>query len=332
MLESRDFRCEEGGQMLVFYLLSGSERIVHRYTSLAIVTAAFSFGMAVAATPAIGVALSEGTIVVNDAQTPGNATVFNGTTLQTQRTSSQVRLKDGAQVRFDLDSRGTLFSDHVDLQQGSARISDYSANANGLNVRASGGSSANVTMKGKVVEIAALTGDVQVFNAAGMNVANLVPGRALDLRPADAGVNAPSSLTGCPVKSGNNFMLTDEASNVTAQLRGGDLKAGTRVHVTGNLVPNAKAASPATQVIAVTGATEAGGACAPVVAKKYRQQAPAGASAPAAPAAGAGVSTGVIVGVSVAAAAGIAVGAAYGVGAIGGGTPCVPTSAQPCPS
>jgi len=141
--------------MLVSNLLSGSERIVHRYTSLAIVTAAFSFGMAAAATPAIGVALSEGTIVVNDAQTPGNATVFNGTTLQTQQASSQVRLKDGAQVRFDLDSRGTLFSDHVDLKQGTARISDYSANANGLSVRASGDSSASVTMKGKVVEVAA---------------------------------------------------------------------------------------------------------------------------------------------------------------------------------
>jgi hypothetical protein len=288
--------------------------------------------MAAAATPAIGVALSEGTIVVNEAQTPGNATVFNGTTLQTQRTSSQVRLKDGAQVRFDLDSRGTLFSDHVDLQQGSARISDYSANANGLSVRASGDSSANVTMKGKVVEVAALTGNVQVFNAAGMNVANLIPGRALDLRPADAGARAPSSLTGCPVKSGNNFLLTDEASNVTAQLRGGDLKVGTRVHVTGDLVPNAKPVSPATQVIAVTDTTEAGGACAPLVPKKYRQQ--AGATAPpAAPAAAStGVSTGVIVGVAVVAAAGVGIGVAYGVGALGGSTPCVPTSAQPCPS
>ena len=307
---------------------------MHRYTSLAIVTAAFSFGMATAATPAIGVALSEGTILVNDAQTAGNATVFNGTTLQTQRTSSQVRLKDGAQVRFDLDSRGTLFSDHIDLQQGSARISDYSANANGLSVRASGDASANVTMKGKVVEIAALTGNVQVFNAAGMNVANLLPGRALDLRPADAGAKAPSSLTGCPVKSGSSFLLTDEASNVTAQLRGGDLKAGTRVHVTGNLVPNAKAVSPATQVIAVIETTEAGGACAPNVPKALRQQQPAaGASAPAAaPAASTGVSTAVIVGVSVAAAAGVGIGVAYGVGAIGGSTPCVPTSSQPCPS
>jgi hypothetical protein len=317
--------------MLAFSLLSGSERIVHRYTSLAIVTAAFSFGMAAAATPAIGVALSEGTIVVNDAQTPGNATVFNGTTLQTQRSSSQVRLKDGAQVRFDLDSRGTLFSDHVDLQQGSAKISDYSANALGLSVRASGDSSANVTMKGKVVEVAALTGNVQVFNAAGMNVANLVPGRALDLRPQDAGAKAPSSLTGCAVKSGSNTLLTDETSNVTAQLRGGSVKAGTRVQVTGTLVPNATAASPATQVIAVTGVKEVGGTCSKS-ASAAAGAAAGGATAAAGASSSVGVSTGVIVGVGIAAAAGVGIGVAYGVGAIGGSTPCVPTSSQPCPS
>jgi hypothetical protein len=287
--------------------------------------------MASAATPAIGVALSQGIIVVNDAQTPGNATVFNGTTLQTQGTSSQVRLKDGAQVRFDLDSRGTLFSDHVDLQKGSARITDYSANANGLSVRASGDSSAYVTMKGKVVEVAALTGSVQVFNAAGMNVANLLPGRALDLRPQDAGARAPSSLTGCPVKSGNNTLLTDETSNVTAQLRGGSVKTGTRVQVTGTLVPNATAASPATQVIAVTSVKEVGGTCSKAgaaAAGAAAGGAAAGAAAGAGAGAAVGVSTAVIVGVGVAAAAGVTVGALYGTGTIGNSCPTT-TSPQP---
>jgi ferric-dicitrate binding protein FerR (iron transport regulator) len=196
------------------------------------------------ATPAIGVAVSEGTILVNDAQTPGNTTIFDGSTLQTQRATSQVRLKDGAQVRFDSESRGKLFTDHVDLQQGSAKISAYSAVANGLDVRADGNSSATVSVKGKVVEVAALTGSVHVFNAEGMNVANLLPGRALDLRPQDAGASSPSSLTGCPVKSGSNFLLTDETSNVTAQLRGGKVSAGKRVQVTGSLVPNAAPRCP----------------------------------------------------------------------------------------
>jgi hypothetical protein len=303
---------------------------VHRIKALAIVSAGLTLGVPVfAATPAIGVAMSEGTIVVNDAQTPGNTTIFNGTTLQTQRAASQVRLKDGAQVLFGSESRGKLFSDHVDLQQGSARISDYSANANGLSVRADGASSASVSMKGNVVEVAALTGNVHVFNAEGMNVANLLPGRALDLRPADAGATSPSSVTGCPVKAGNHFLLTDETSNVTAQLRGGDLKPGTRVQVTGSLVPNAKGSGAATQVIAVTNVTEVGGRCAPALPIKNQQSAPAGASAPAAGAGGgAGLSTVVIVTVVAAAATGVGLGVAYGVGALGNS--CVTTSAGTC--
>jgi hypothetical protein len=189
------------------------------------VFAGLSLGVsASAATQVIGVAMSEGTILVNNALTPGNASILDGSTLQTQNASSQIHFKDGAQLLLSVDSRGKLFSDHVDLQQGTARISDYSANANGLSVRAEGGSSANITMKGNAIEVAALTGDVHVFNAAGINVANLLPGRALDLRPQDAGASSPSSLVGCPVRSNGNFLLTDETSNVTAQLRGGKLR------------------------------------------------------------------------------------------------------------
>jgi hypothetical protein len=275
--------------------------------------------------------MSEGAILVNDTRTPGNATIFNGSTLQTQGASSQVRLKDGAQVHFDSDSRGKLFSDHVDLQQGTARISAYSAIANGLSVRAEGDSSASVTMKGKVIEVAALTGDVHVFNAAGMNVANLLPGRALDLRPQDAGASSPSSLVGCPVKSGNNYLLTDETSNVTAQLRGGKITPRKRIMVTGSLVPNATPVSPATQVIAVTSVKEVSGNCAGAAGA-------AGGASGSSPGAGAGsggagLSKATIAGVAIAAGAGAAVGFAYGVGAFGGSPTviCAPTSAQPCP-
>jgi|GEM_PF-2418148 len=302
---------------------------MNRYSSLAIAAAVFSLGASAASaatTQVIGVAMSEGTIVVNDAQTPGNATILNGSTLQTQSASSQVRLKDGAQLRLDAESRGKLFSDHVDLQQGGARISGYAANASGLNVRAEGTSSATVTMKGNVVEIAALTGNVHVFNAAGMNVASLVPGRALDLRPQDAGASSPSSLVGCPVKSGNTFLLTDETSNVTAQLRGRKIKAGRHVKVTGSLVPNSTPVSPATQVISVTSVQSAPGTCKAGVAAAAGGAAAggaaaAGAGAGAAAGAGvAGISTVAIVGVAAGAATAAGLGAAVATGAIGGST------------
>jgi hypothetical protein len=170
-----------------------------------------------------------------------------------------VRLNGGAQLRLASDSRGTVFSDHVELQKGSASIKGYSANANGLNIRADGKASAEISVRDKgEVQIAALMGNVHVFDAAGLNVANLAPGRALDLRPQAAGAGAASSLTGCAVKSGNSTLLTDEASNVTVQLRGGNAKVGRYLQIGGSMVPNATPASGATEAINVTNVKDLG--------------------------------------------------------------------------
>jgi len=277
-----------------------------------------------AATSGIGVAMSEGNILINSSSAAGNATIFNGSTLETQSAASQIRLNDGARVQFASDSRGTVFTDHVDLQKGSASITGYSANANGLSVRADGKASATVSVRDQgVVEVAALTGSVHVFDAAGMNVANLLPGRALDLKPQDAGANAPSNLTGCAVKSGTNTLLTDETSNVTVQLKGGNVKTGQRVQITGSMVPNATPPSGASQVINVTNVKQVGGAC-----KGGGAAAGAAAAGAAAGAGGAGVGTATIVVVSVAAAAGAGVGIAAATGSFNSNTQNVLSSGR----
>lgn len=225
---------------------------------IAIVAFAASSAALSAATPAIGVAMSQGVILLDSSRTPGNATLFNGNTLQTARSASQVRLKDGAQIRLDSDSRARIYSDHAELQAGSARVSGYSASANGLSVRTEGAGSANIAIRGKVVEVAALTGNVRVFNAAGVNVANLLPGRALNLVPADAGASAVSSLTGCVSNAGKaGLFLTDETSNITVQLRGEKLPAaGRRAQIAGAIVPNATAGS--SQVLNVMSVSDRG--------------------------------------------------------------------------
>jgi len=268
-----------------------------------------------AATSGIGVALSEGNLLIDSSSTAGNATIFNGSTLETQTTSSQIHLSGGAQLRLASDSRVRVFSDHVDLQKGSASITGYSANASGLSVRADGKASANISMRDQgVVEVAALTGDVHVFNAAGLNVANLVPGRALDLRSQGAG--APSNLTGCAVKSGSNTLLTDETSNVTAQLKGGSVSTGRRIQVTGSLVPNATPLSGASQVISVANVKEVGGTCRTDAATASA----ATAGAATAGGAGTGIVPAVVVVAVVAVAAGVSVGIAAGVGAFNSNT------------
>jgi len=276
--------------------------------------ALLSVGILPAATPGIGIAMSQGNILINSSQTAGNATLFDGSVLETVASSSQVRLNGGAQLRLASDSRGTVYTDHVNLEKGSARIAGYSANASGLSVRADGKSSATVSMRDQgIVEIAALSGSVHVFNAAGMNVANLVPGRALDLRPQDAGASAPSTLTGCAAKAGNNTLFTDETSNVTVQLRGNAVRAGRRVEINGTAVPNATPASPATQVINVTSVKNLSGPCkAGTAAAAAAGGAASGATGGAAAGAGAGISTttAVVAGVAAAAAAGTGIGVA----------------------
>jgi hypothetical protein len=293
-----------------------------------------------AATPGIGIAMSEGNIYINDAKAAGNATISDGSTLETDRATSQVRLNGGAQLRLSTSSRGTIFADHIDLQKGSARFAGYSANANGLSVRADASSSATVSMRDQgVIQVAALTGNVHVFNAAGLNVANLVPGRALDLKPQDAGASAPSSLVGCAVKAGPNVLLTDETSNVTVQLKGNPVKTGKRLQVTGSMVPNSTPVSPATQVINVTGSKQVGGVCKSGTAAAAAAGgaggaaagaggAAAGGAAAGAGGAAAGAAAGAAVGIStttavvagVAAAAAAGVGGAAAAGAIGGST------------
>jgi hypothetical protein len=249
--------------------------------------------------------VSAGAILLDNTKTAGNATIFEGATLQTQTDTSQVDLKGGARVRFGANSRGKLFKDSLDLEKGSARIWDFSVNANGLTVRAKG--TATVSVQGKVVEVAALEGDVQVFNASGVNVANLLPGRVLNLRSQDSGVSSVSVMAGCVTKTNGIFSLKDDVTDVTVQLEGGKFQALRRFRVTGTLVP--EAGGPAS-MLRIASAKELTGTC---ESGKLAAVAAAGAVGAVGGIAAGGVAAGIgttaiVAGVATVAAVGTAVG------------------------
>jgi hypothetical protein len=281
-------------------------------STLLYVAASASVAILTAATPGIGVAISDGIIRINDSATAGNATVFNGTMLRTEQ-ATRVRMNGGAQLQLGSASEARVFSDHIDLQQGGAEISGLSASANGLKIDPQTNSSASIRLRGGVVEIAALTGNVLVYNARGVSVANLLPGRALSLTPQDAGASAPSSMTGCIRKHDSVYTLTDETSNVTVQLRGDKFKAGRHVQVTGTTVAGATAGGGATQVLAVTGIKDVEGGC----SSKAGMAAGTTAAAAGGTAAAAGVATGAAIGISTTTAivAGVAAAAVAGTAA-----------------
>jgi hypothetical protein len=72
---------------------------------------------------------------------------------------------------------------------------------------------------------------------------------------------SPSSFVGCVQRKGDIYTLTDESSNTTVQLRGGGLRAGRHVRVTGSMAASATPAAGATQVIDVASVKRDGGSC-----------------------------------------------------------------------
>ena len=79
---------------------------------------------------------------------------------------------------------------------------------------------------------------------------------------AQTSSGAPSApLAGCVQKNGDIYTLVDENSKTKVQLRGGNLRAGQHIQVTGTADANASPAGGATQVLAVSGVQRTAGSC-----------------------------------------------------------------------
>ncbi len=164
-------------------------------------TLAANLSLVSAATPAIGVAFSNGNILINHATAVGNASLFEGNVVETGDASSRLHLKNGADLQLSTESRGTFYTHRMVLEKGAVqfRASDeYGVEARNLKIIGTDiDTAARVSMHGGVVQVASLTGHVQVTNATGQLVANIAPGMAFDFAPQDQGASAPPST---PVK------------------------------------------------------------------------------------------------------------------------------------
>ena len=78
---------------------------------------------------------------------------------------------------------------------------------------------------------------------------------------ATAQTSSPTPLAGCVQKNGDIYTLVDENSKTKVQLRGGNLRAGQHIQVTGTADANASPAGGATQVLAVSGVQRTAGSC-----------------------------------------------------------------------
>jgi hypothetical protein len=190
--------------------------------------------------PVIGIATAGGEFLVGSSPVSGNATLFDGTVVETGSTVSVLQLDSGARVRLGTASRGMVFRKYLLLVRGEGlleKTGDYVLEAGNLRVRPS---SSDATARVKIeenerVHVTALAGDLQVLNTAGFLLARLEAGRALEFDAHTGDSVPPFTVSGCLEKTDGRYLLKDDTAGVTFELKGGRLEAslGLRVEITG---------------------------------------------------------------------------------------------------
>ena len=144
--------------------------------------AAVTLACVLAASPAIGVASAVGTFMVNSSEVEGNANLFDGSRIRTDKASSKVYLMSGAALVLGVESAGTIYRDHFTLNQGATKVDNltgYSIHADRYDIRQGTPSSqAIVRLNQGAVEIAALSGALNVFDDHGALLTRIAAGTA----------------------------------------------------------------------------------------------------------------------------------------------------------
>jgi hypothetical protein len=228
--------------------------------------------LASGAAPVIGTVTAKGSFRLDNASVVGNATLFEGATIETKNAESQMELSTGARIALGAESKARFYSDHMILEKGRGTLEkaqNFRFEAQGLTIQPeTGNASARVVLGAGVrVELAALSGSFRVLNAKGLLVANVGSGHSLALEPQ--ATDTTSKLSGTLRQVGGHYLLTDETTNVTAEVAGPGLakEVGNRVEITGAMDPTATPVTDASQFIRVTavkhlGKGAAGGAAA----------------------------------------------------------------------
>ncbi len=170
-----------------------------------------------AGTVSIGTASARGDMRVDNYAVKGNATLFDGSVVETSQASADLRLNKGVEITMSADSRGTLYSDHIVLQQGQSELSSsrsFQLQASGLHIVSSAPHSRGVvSMKpGNTVEVASLDGSFGVSNDRGIMLANILPGHSFSFAMQAAGGSDEFSGVGLVSFDNGTYYLTTDSN------------------------------------------------------------------------------------------------------------------------
>jgi hypothetical protein len=213
-----------------------------------------------AASPAIGTIVAKGSFRLDNATVNGNATLFEGATLETAQAGSSIELNSGARVLLASSSKGKLFGDHLVLEKGQSHLergAGFRFEALGLTIRpATGTSTGRVQLAGaNRIQVGAVTGAFRVLNSRGTLIANIATGSTLEFEPQTTATM--TRVTGILRSRNGRFVITDETTNVTVEVAGANLgkEVGNRVLVSGSLDASETPVSEASQFVRVSQVT-----------------------------------------------------------------------------
>lgn len=227
----------------------------------------FLSSYALAGTVSIGTASARGEMRVDSYVVKGNATLFDGTVVETGQATADLRMDKGTLITMSTSSRGTLYRDRLVLQQGESMLaasSSFQLEANGLHVTPKMQNSLGVVSlkEGNRVEVAALHGSFGVTNDHGVLVASVPAGHAA-LISMQTGGETPTAYSSVGTVSfvDGHYFLTDSAAEkfeITCKNMSGYV--GKEVTLTGIVQAGATPAQDASSVICAKSVSVASGA------------------------------------------------------------------------
>jgi hypothetical protein len=196
---------------------------------------------AAAGTVSIGTASARGDMRVDSYLVKGNATLFDGSVVETGQATANLRLNKGTEITMSTASRGTLHSDRLVLQQGESELaasSSFQLEANGLRVTPNEPNSRGVVSlkAGNTVEVASLNGSFGVTTDHGVLLANVRPGRVVSFA-MQAGAN-PATFSGVGLvtfENGGYYLTTNENVKYMLTCKDSHRFIGDKVVVSGTL-------------------------------------------------------------------------------------------------
>jgi len=186
----------------------------------------FGCSYAVAGSNAIGTVSARGDIRIDGDSVKGNATLFDGTVVETEQATAALRLARGVEIKLATGSRSTLYRDRIVLQRGASEFAPsslFSLEANSIRVRPNEPNSrALVSMTGpNTVEVADLAGGFQVTDDRGLLLAHLSTGRTMSFAmQAETNASGKITVTGQIRKEGGHYFLIEDTRNLRYELKG----------------------------------------------------------------------------------------------------------------